>query len=172
MRSGPSASAPSAYLGHWRGACPPTMLSPEHSAPPIEGGILVGTRLRCHVEREMLKTSVRLKKACAVSGVASERLMLASLSSTTAYADASRFLNRRMAGLVGAQGCVRKIRKANPSAVWTAWALVPDSRPLTILVQFTNTIKTKHQCMDLLTNTSAGPAQWSQQLRSNILDVV
>ena len=35
-----------------------------------------------------------------------------------------------------------------------------------------DTIKTKHQCIDPLTNTSAGRAQWPQQLRSNILDAI
>jgi hypothetical protein len=42
-----------------------------------------------HIERELLKASVRLQKLRAVSGFASERLVLA--PSTTAYAVASRF---------------------------------------------------------------------------------
>jgi hypothetical protein len=61
-------SQPSAHLGPGRGTCPaPFLLGAEHFAPPIEGNILVGTRLHCHVERELLKASVRLKKLCAVS---------------------------------------------------------------------------------------------------------
>jgi hypothetical protein len=36
----------------------------------------------------------------------------------------------------------------------------------------TNTMRTKHQYMDLITDASAGPAEWSQQRRSNILDAI
>jgi len=58
---------PSAHLGPWRHLTSP-LLSAEHSGA-IEGGILVGPHLRCHVVRELLKASVRLKKASRGLGV-------------------------------------------------------------------------------------------------------
>jgi hypothetical protein len=36
----------------------------------------------------------------------------------------------------------------------------------------TNTMWTKHQHMDLMTGASAGPAEWSQQRRSKMLDAI
>jgi hypothetical protein len=72
-----------------------------------------------------------------------------------------------------AGNCETKAKKASPASFWTPYGLFPDSRPLTIFVQPTNTVKKKHQYMDyLLTNASAGLAEWSQQLRSNILEAI